>query len=459
MTLRDRLTPKTIVGRITGLVVTAVLLGIALTTIAFVMFFESESRNNPEMIAAARSARIALIVRQAETTPDSDKLDQMIRMIRLFGMSVESVSLSQLTTTPGDSGADQSGFAASVARPLHDVWGISPIPGARFPTYRDAVIVKVSNDDALVFADAGGRVVRLLVLVPTLVATTIIALVLLLLSVFGVRWVAAPLMSIAHAARSFGRSSGESAPLREEGPREIVQVAAALNEMRVRVRSLVDDRTRMLTAISHDLRTPLTRLRLRAERVGDAKMRDSMLNDITTINDMLNETLSYLRENGRVEKVGLIDLPSLLQTIGAQFTDVGRPVSYEGPGRLPIVCRERALTRAIANIVDNATKHGTTVVVRLWSLDAGVVGIDVSDDGPGIPHGLREKVFDPFFKGDSARSGVKSAGFGLGLSIARDIVEGHGGAITLTDHLPTGLTVRVTLPTGGPAGDPARNIS
>lgn len=287
----------------------------------------------------------------------------------------------------------------------------------------------------------------------TICALAVIVFIILFLSVYAVRWITSPLSSIAAAARSFGRSSAEHGTLSTTGPREIAQVAEALNDMRKRVRSLVDERTQMLVAISHDLRTPLTRLRLRAERLDDANLRIAMLQDIAMVNDMLGETLAYLREGGPLEPVHLVDLPSLLQTICAQFADVGHAVSYAGPDRFAFACRAHALSCAVTNVVDNGTKHGDTVELALRVLDDGTAEIDVSDDGPGIRPSLRDKVFEPFFKGDGARPSSGRGGFGLGLSIARDIVRRDGGTIALLDRAPRGLTVRLSV-----AGQPATKI-
>jgi signal transduction histidine kinase len=305
----------------------------------------------------------------------------------------------------------------------------------------------------LIFADGGGRHnpsagdnLRHLVLAPTVLTLTIVLVFVTLLSVYAVRWIIAPLSSVAAAADSFGRSPGDDQILNYSGPREIVQVADALNQMRTRIRTLLADRTRILTAISHDLRTPLTRLRLRAERIADQDLRDGMLQEITRVTRMLDETLAYLREDVRSENTSRIDLPSVLQTICAEFADVGHAVSYEGPAHLTWTCRPSVLTRAISNVVDNAVKHGSAVTVALRTRDDGTVEIDVADDGPGIESSQRDKVFDPFFKGDDARSSGNRSGFGLGLSIARDVVKGHGGEIELLDRTPRGLVVRMSLP-------------
>jgi signal transduction histidine kinase len=285
----------------------------------------------------------------------------------------------------------------------------------------------------------------------------IITFIIVFLSIYAVRWVTAPLLSIASAARSFGRTSGESGMLHEDGPREIAQVAEALNDMRRRIRVLVDDRTRMLAAISHDLRTPLARLQLRAEHLPDASGKDGMLHDIAIVNDMLGETLAYLRESGSSEPIYRVDLPSLLQTICAEFIDVGHCVSYEGPGRYTFACRARALTRAITNVIDNGIKHGGSVTVALQECSAIAVRIEISDDGPGIAPELLDKVFEPFFKVDNARSSSGRPGFGLGLSIAREIVRAHGGEIELFPHAPHGLTVRISLDPSWAEASPKSN--
>lgn len=202
----------------------------------------------------------------------------------------------------------------------------------------------------------------------------------------------------------------------------------------------------MLSTISHDLKTPLTRLRLRAERSEEGALKDGMLRDIERIDAMIGETLAYLREDARSEPESLVDLPSLLQTVCSDFTDVGNTVAYQGPERFAFPCRPGALTRAITNVVENGTKFASSVVVTLEIGPEGAPRIEISDDGPGIPEALREKALEPFFKGDAARTATARAGFGLGLSIANDVVRNHGGTLALLDGRPSGLTLRIDLP-------------
>ena len=167
-----------------------------------------------------------------------------------------------------------------------------------------------------------------------------------------------------------------------------------------------------------------------------------MLADVALMEEMIREALAYLRDGRSAEQHRNIDLPAILRTICGQAQDMGHRVEYSGPSRLTYHGQPGALHRAIGNVVDNATKHGDAVLVTLSQSDVGSA-ILVSDDGPGIPAELRSRVFEPFFKVNSART---AQGFGLGLSIAKDIVERHHGTIELHDNAPRGLCVRISLP-------------
>ncbi|WP_159591899.1 ATP-binding protein [Chelativorans xinjiangense] len=437
MRLAERLGLHSFTTQITGIAVISVLLGVALVVTSLLVFFE----HNPSA-AAVRIADVTLLVKAAESPDDAAAI---IAAAQRAGVEVTHVALTELET-PIDN-ARLPLLARLLSGQLESNWGIDVIEGARFPGgSADHLAVRIGDHGALLFEPPAGANLWHFVLAPTVLTLTIILVFVTLLSVYAIRWIIAPLSSVAAAAHSFGRSPDDDRIVSLSGPREIAQVADALNDMRTRIRALLDDRTRMLVAISHDLRTPLTRLRLRAERIGEQNLRDGMLHEVTRITHMLDETLAYLREDVRSESMSRVDLPSVLQTICTEFADVGHAVSYEGPARLAWTCRPSILTRAISNVVDNAVKHGSAVTVALRARDDGMVEIDIADDGPGIPASLREKVFDPFFKGDNARSSENRSGFGLGLSIARDVVKGHGGGIDLLDRTPRGLIVRLSLP-------------
>lgn len=437
MPLADRLRLHSITTQITGIVAISVLLGVVLVVTSVLVFFE----HNPST-AAVRIADVTLFVKAAESPDDAAAI---VVAAQRAGMKVTHVALADLEVPSGNTQLPL--LARLVAGQLESNWGIDVIEGARFSGgSADQLAVRVGDYGALLFDASAGVNLWHFVLAPTVLTLTIVLVFVTLLSVYAVRWIIEPLSSVAAAAHSFGRAPNDDRIVSHSGPREIAQVAEALNDMRTRIRALLDDRTRMLTAISHDLRTPLTRLRLRAERIGDQDLRDGMLHEIARVTRMLVETLDYLREDVGSESMSRIDLPSVLQTICAEFADVGHAVSYEGPARLTWTCRPSVLTRAISNVVDNAVKHGSAVTVALHARGDGTVEIDVADNGPGIPSSLREKVFDPFFKGDDARSSANLGGFGLGLSIARDVVKGHGGEIDLLDRTPSGLIVRMSLP-------------
>jgi signal transduction histidine kinase len=265
-----------------------------------------------------------------------------------------------------------------------------------------------------------------------------------LLSLWAARALTAPLSSFAKAAEEFSLD-GTAAPLPERGPAEIRSVAKALNRMRQRIGALIDDRTKMLAAISHDLRTPITRMRLRSEFIEDEGHRSRMLRDLDQMRSMLESVLSFLRNDRKLEAMTLVDIASSLQLITDQFTDMGHSVSYVGPEHVMATVRPDDLHRSVTNLVENAVKFGAEATVRLVASPDAVI-IEVEDDGPGISDARKEVMLEPFVRGDDARNMDEASGFGLGLSIARSIVLAHGGELSLNDREPHGLIVRIRLP-------------
>lgn len=265
-----------------------------------------------------------------------------------------------------------------------------------------------------------------------------------LLGLWAARALTAPLTSFARAAESFSLD-GDAPLLPERGPEEIRSLARALNRMRQRIAMLMDDRTRMLAAISHDLRTPLTRMRLRCEFVEDEIQRRRMLADLNQMHAMLGSVLSFLRNGRKTEPMTLVEVASILQLVADQFTDMGHNVSYVGPEHAMATVRPDDVLRALNNLVENAVKFGAEIVIRL-SVAPDVLVIDVEDDGPGISDAHKPAMLEPFVRGDDARNMDEATGFGLGLSIAKSIVTAHGGELVLQDRKPHGLVVRIRLP-------------
>lgn len=268
----------------------------------------------------------------------------------------------------------------------------------------------------------------------------------------------APLLRFARAAERVGVDVNAPA-LPEQGPVQLRRAIRAFNEMQQRLQRLLTDRTLMLGAISHDLRTPLTRLRLRIESGRTAVERDRMLADIESMEAMLTSSLSFVRGVDDAETAEVVDLDLAIQTVCDLLSDLGGQVAYAGPIGCRFRCRPLSLMRALTNVIENGVKYGGKVQVSLSRIAAGGYAIEVTDEGPGLSDEEKTKVFDPFYRTREARS-QDGTGMGLGLSIARSIVLAHGGSIELADALPRGLRVRIVLPgtEEGPAGSASQGL-
>lgn len=249
----------------------------------------------------------------------------------------------------------------------------------------------------------------------------------------------------AKAAEDFSVGSTH-APIPETGPEEIRVAARALNRMRDRVTEYATDQTRMLSSIGHDLRTPVTRLRLRAEFITDPEVKLGVLKDITRMEAMIDSTLTFLRDGQSEGLQTAVNLPSLLQTICNEFLDTGMNITYVGPDKAQANTHVENLTRAVENLVQNAGQHATVISVRLRQNEIGLSTIDVDDDGPGLAADARADMMKPFVSGDKARSG-DTRGFGLGLSITQGIARSLGGDLTLGESDLGGLRATIQLQT------------
>jgi len=280
------------------------------------------------------------------------------------------------------------------------------------------------------------------------------AAVAILLSAWVLGFTTRPLRRFAAAANRLGVDMNAPS-LDESGPREVRLAAHAFNTMQKRLKAFVEDRTRMLAAVSHDLRTPLTRLRLRAEFIDDDQVREKMLDDLAEMEAMIGATLAFARDEANREPMAALDLNALLVRLAEDCREAGQPVGLRPtPGAMPIMGRRVALKRALANLVENAVKYGHSAEISLTG-DGQGVQITIDDRGPGIPAAEMDNVFRPFFRLEGSRS-RDTGGTGLGLSVANDIVRAHGGEIRLENRPaagddPGGLRVRVTLPQDPPA--------
>jgi signal transduction histidine kinase len=253
-----------------------------------------------------------------------------------------------------------------------------------------------------------------------------------------------PLKELAKAASALGKGE-TSAKLNAKGPSEVAETIHAFNDMQERLTTFIHDRAKMLAALGHDLRTPITTLRLRTEFIEDEEIRTQILATLDEMHQMAEATLSFAREEAGQEEMRLVDGGALIFAICADLSDTGMAVECTDPERFTIRCRPVAMKRALRNIVENAVTYGEHASVWAVSKD-GEATIVVDDNGPGIPDGDMEKVFKPFVRLEKSRS-KETGGVGLGLAIARSIIQSHGGDIELQNRPEGGLRVTVRLAT------------
>lgn len=256
-----------------------------------------------------------------------------------------------------------------------------------------------------------------------------------------VRQTLLPMRRLAHAAEHVGSDIAEEVP--EGGPREVRRVITAFNRMQARIHRLIADRTQALAAVGHDLRTPLARLRLRADAIEDAAVLDAVQGDIAEMEAMIASLLAYLGGEVDLEPRVFTDLAVLCATIADDAADHGRAVSYEGPEHLELPVRAMSFKRAVVNLVDNGIHYADRVWIRL-EVGEDRVAVCVEDDGPGIPEEALKKVLEPFVRLDRARS-RDTLGLGLGLSIVAKAVEGEGGTLILQNRAEGGLRAQIVL--------------
>ena len=257
------------------------------------------------------------------------------------------------------------------------------------------------------------------------------------------RHIAKPMRSLAAAAGRFGR--GEAVDdLPEAGPVETRETVRAFNRMRGRLDRYVRDRTAMLAAISHDLRTPITSLRLHAEFVEDGETRAKIVAALDEMHRMTEDTLAFIREDVRREETRTVDLHALLDSVAADLSELGHDIAVADSSRVLVACRPVALRRALRNLLENAAAYGALATARIDG-DGSGVRVVIEDEGPGIPEPDLERVFEPFVRLEASRS-RDTGGSGLGLATARSIVRGHGGDVHLENRAEGGLRATAALP-------------
>jgi signal transduction histidine kinase len=256
------------------------------------------------------------------------------------------------------------------------------------------------------------------------------------------RTITQPLSELARAADSVGRDLRQPR-LAERGARELRHAARAFNTMQDRLQRYLDSRSRVLAAMSHDLKTPLTRLRLQVEMLDDCAAQARISRQLDEMESMVHGALALFRGLDDNEAFTPVDVNELLGTLQSEFAEMSADVSIEGRAVRSILCKPQALRRCLTNLIANAVKFGSRAAVSVE--DGPVLVLRIRDEGPGIPEDQLEKVFEPFYRVESSRN-RDTGGTGLGLSIARDVIQAHGGSLVLKNLPVRGLEAAVTLP-------------
>lgn len=442
--LRKAMVPRTLFGRaMPSVLVPLILLQILLGYI----FYNRHWDNVTGWLASGVAGEVALLAEQIGNEPDP------VRRSRLMDGFREHTELS-ISLQPGERLADAVAAAGIDGdRVSHiDSKILEAFDGAL--TYPFAVDLRPEQPDRVaVYVELPDGLLRVLSNRKRVTSTTAWlllswmvggALVLAGVSVYFLRLQLRPLRRLARAAESFGRS-GDTGDVRPQGALEIRQAAHAFNLMRGRILRHMSQRTELLAAVSHDLRTPLTRMRLGLELAGaetDPSLKD-LTSDVDEMTRLVDTYLAFARGEGR-EAVEPTALRPILDSMRerAERSGVRLDLSMEKALILPL--RPLAIRRCLANLVDNACRHARTIGISVENGDE-FVEIAIDDDGPGIPESFREKVFEPFFRLD-AGGRVEPGGTGLGLTIARDVVLGHGGDLKLDRSILGGLRALVRLP-------------
>ena len=404
------------------------------------------SRDSRQRIVAALSDqtfRVALSAQPPEVNSGDDDA-QVADAIRDF--LVDQLSLGS-TRQPRVSASWPAGSESEFGN-MHPMMGRGPMMhsfGAfgPFGGFRDLqVAIPLSDGQWLSFATAlpqGGPAFSR----QFLLSMALMAIIILGVSIWVVRRVTAPLASLSAAAEILGNDLN-APPMPETGTVEMRQASRAFNTMQGRLRSLIENRTRMLAAISHDLRTPLTLLRLRAENVEEVPERDKMLATIAEMDSMIGATLEFARDEAMVEARRRTDLTALLASAVDDMADTGIPVAMEQAQPIVYECQPAALKRALSNLIDNAVKYGKQARAAIRSTPRSIE-ITIDDEGPGIPEDELGRVFQPFYRVEGSRS-RETGGIGLGLAIALSVIQAHGGELTLSNRPGGGLRASVGLP-------------
>lgn len=446
--------PRTLAGQ----TVLILLLGAAVSHLASMVTFSHE---RGEAIGAINdrgvAARIAEVVRLVEESPREWR-DGLVQAANRDGLQV-TVATAQTQFSARQEHSQESFVRHYLTSRLGDrpIWidMIEPVemasvshdhadlPAESWPAGHSLGVTLQLKDGAWLALRAAVPEVVGLWSDEALISTALMTLGVLLASFWAVRRLTRPLSVFAQAAERLGKDVN-APPLPLTGPTELRQASLAFNEMQERLRRLIEARMQMVAAISHDLRTPITLLKLRAEFIENEEERARMLATLDEMEAMIASTLSFARQDALQEASRVVDIGALLTSLCDDLTDAGMAVEYVAPPKVPYRCRPLALKRAFLNLIQNAVKYGAQARVVLTETSR-IIEVVIDDDGPGLAEAELSKVFTPFYRVEGSRC-AETGGVGLGLSVASSIVHAHGGEITLENRPEGGLRAKIILP-------------
>lgn len=438
-----RFLPERAASQIALIVVGSLVLASFVTAAALLIVLPRELRRLPLFPYVSD---LITIMRQVEAAPSAEARGVVVEAAlasqpRLARLAPDAVSSAERTPWPNRALADAirreigAGVEVLMLEPDDGRRGPAAI-GLRLP---DGLGLRMNPPPMLAPPRAGAVLLFLITMLVSL------ASLIGLLSLWATRAVVAPLSRLAEAADRFDPDRGDRIAV-AHGPVEVTRLSAALEAMAARIRHMIEGRTQMLAAVSHDLRTPITRLRLRVEEIEEPETRRAILADLALMERMVGGALSYLRDGRATGAMAATDIPALLQTICDDFADLGHDVVYRGPAHASAFCDADQITRALTNLIDNAVKFGGGALVELDVDDPARIAVRVLDEGPGIPEEERRNVVEPFYRVDVARTLREGGGFGLGLAIVQAIAQAHRGELTLRERSGGGLEACLSWP-------------
>jgi len=432
-----RLLPRSLFGRLILLMAGGLILA---QLIGAAMHMAERQRVIGTTINAEFAQRVAAVYRAIDNQPSSERS----RLAQLLSSPRQQLSIESRSPITPENDSVENEFLQRVRQALGMTITLKPVITPRPGIFAFDLYLKLTAGDWLRIR---GQAPQEIIASPL---HHFMTLGLMLLLVFILVWLAVrmtvrPLTDLAKAARALGDNL-KSPPLPENGPLEVRAAAQAFNAMQQHIRSSIEERERFLAAVSHDLKTPVTRLRLRSEMLDDPSLRERFVRDLDEMQGMLGSALDFLHGKAVDEDIQRLDLTALLESMVDDYADIGENIPLQAPDSLLLEGRPQALRRAIGNLIDNGLKYGSKVSVEAVQ-DSGTLRITIDDAGPGLPEDELERVFEPFYRLESSRS-RETGGVGLGLAIVRQIARGHGGDVVLENRSGGGLRAVLSLPLG-----------